>query len=168
MPQAKLAENTPLLPRHEAFISEYLTNGFNATQAAVKAGYSQKSAHAQATNLLKEPKVVAAIKRKQATLAVQVEYSHADWLRDTLEMVSEARASESWSAAFKGQELIGRHIGALTSDRRLSRDEAELFSYLGAEMQRLQTARESADSAALEAQKSRETGKMLGNTEAGG
>ena len=33
-----------LTNKHKAFIIEYISNGFNATQAAIKAGYSKKSA----------------------------------------------------------------------------------------------------------------------------
>lgn len=138
MPQAKLS------PKQEAFVTNYVTNGFNATKAAIKAGYSPNNATPQAARLLTKANVKEAVERKQNLLQVQVEYSHADWLRDVQVTVAEAREAKSYSAALKGYELLGRHIGALTSDRRLSRDEAELFSYLGAEMQKLQTAKENA------------------------
>jgi len=48
------------------FCLEYLSNGFNATAAAKKAGYSEKTAHTQACNMLKEPKVVAFIEDELA------------------------------------------------------------------------------------------------------
>lgn len=38
--------------RHRVFIAEYLVNGFNATQAAIKAGYSKKTANREGSRLL--------------------------------------------------------------------------------------------------------------------
>jgi hypothetical protein len=54
-----------LNPRHRAFIDAYLTtaNG-NGTRAAITAGYSEKTAGVQASQLLKHPAVRAAIEAK--------------------------------------------------------------------------------------------------------
>jgi len=48
-----------LKPQQRSFVMELLQNGGNGTAAAIKAGYSPKSAAAQATRLLKNAKVVA-------------------------------------------------------------------------------------------------------------
>lgn len=39
-----MSQNKPLEPRQEAFCQYYVANGFNATRAAVSAGYSENSA----------------------------------------------------------------------------------------------------------------------------
>ncbi len=38
--------------KQELFVDEYMTNGFNATQAAIKAGYSEATARSQGQRLL--------------------------------------------------------------------------------------------------------------------
>ena len=47
--------------RQRKFAQEYWATG-NGTQSAIKAGYSQKTAHVQASNLLKHPKIQELIK----------------------------------------------------------------------------------------------------------
>ncbi len=47
-------KETKLTPKQDAFVKEYILNGGNATQAAIKAGYSEKTANEQgAQNLAK-------------------------------------------------------------------------------------------------------------------
>lgn len=48
-----------LTERQKRFVLEYLSNGGNGTEAAVAAGYSRKSAAAQASRLLNDAKVIA-------------------------------------------------------------------------------------------------------------
>lgn len=43
--------------KEEIFVREYLKNGFNATQAAKKAGYSEKTAYSQGQRLLKKVEI---------------------------------------------------------------------------------------------------------------
>jgi phage terminase small subunit len=49
-----------LNPKQAAFVREYIVGG-NATQAAKRAGYSEKTAHVQGSALLRHPVVKAAI-----------------------------------------------------------------------------------------------------------
>jgi phage terminase small subunit len=48
--------------RQAAFVQAYLTNGFNATRAAIHAGYSKDSAAQQSSELLRNPKVREAVR----------------------------------------------------------------------------------------------------------
>ena len=52
--------------KQKAFADEYIINGGNATQAAIKAGYSKKTAEATASRLLRNVKVVEYIASKVA------------------------------------------------------------------------------------------------------
>lgn len=62
-----LFERLPL--RQKNLISNYLSNGFNATQAAIDAGFSAKTADSQASRLLKNVKVKRIIaERTKASL----------------------------------------------------------------------------------------------------
>lgn len=50
-----------LTTKREMFVREYLID-LNATQAAIRAGYSRKSASSQGDHLLREPAVAAAVR----------------------------------------------------------------------------------------------------------
>lgn len=50
--------------RRTLFVEAYIANGQNGTQAAISAGYSPKTAHAQACRLLKRAEILAAIKAR--------------------------------------------------------------------------------------------------------
>ena len=58
----KPAESANLTPRQKQFVAEYLLD-LNATQAAIRAGYSPRTATAQASRLLTNVKVSEAIAR---------------------------------------------------------------------------------------------------------
>lgn len=47
--------------QQQLFKAEYLINGFNATQAAITAGYSEKTAYSQGARLLKNVEIRKAI-----------------------------------------------------------------------------------------------------------
>jgi len=59
--------------RRKAFIEAYLTNGGNASQAAVAAGFSEKTAGAAGSRLLKHVDVSTAIQQRRAQLAQKYE-----------------------------------------------------------------------------------------------
>lgn len=63
--------------RQRRFI-DALVLGKSGTQAATSAGYSARSAHVKASQLLRNPKVAAAIERAQARVALRVERTAAD------------------------------------------------------------------------------------------
>lgn len=119
MPPAKLN------PKQERFVAEYPID-LNATQAAIRAGYSPKTAHVQGCNLLKHPKVSLAI---QERLKDRVEKTGvtADYvLTSIVEVIDRCRQAEpvkdhngnptgEWTfqagPALKGLELLAKHLG---------------------------------------------------------
>jgi phage terminase small subunit len=58
-----------LTPKQEQFCYEYLANGFNATKAAIKAGYAKKTAYAIGAENLKKPQIKARIQEMKDNLA---------------------------------------------------------------------------------------------------
>jgi len=58
-----------LTPKQRRFVNEYCVDE-NATQAAIRAGYSENGAGQTAHNLLKLPEIVAAIRDRQEEVAV--------------------------------------------------------------------------------------------------
>ena len=60
-----------LTPKQERFVTEYLVD-LNATQAAVRAGYSAKTAHAIGPKLTTKPSIQAAIETAKAERSTRV------------------------------------------------------------------------------------------------
>lgn len=69
-----------LLPRQQAFVDAYLKCG-NATQAAITAGYSSRSALSQSFDLLRNPRVRRALRGKQRKRAALADLQVADVLK---------------------------------------------------------------------------------------
>lgn len=61
-----MSPNKPLTAKQEAFARFYVSNGFNATQAAISAGYSEDTAQEQSARLLSKVMVKALISELQA------------------------------------------------------------------------------------------------------
>ena len=109
----------------ERFIKQYkLDPDINPTQAAIRAGYSKKTASAQASRLLKNVKVLTEINRiksevnsKAAELAVR---SKADVHSDIVRRGKKAEAAGNFSAALKASELEGKIMGMFTDKVELS------------------------------------------------
>lgn len=58
-----------LTKKEEMFCYEYLANGFNATRACIKAGYSEKTAYSKGSQLLRKVKVKTKIQQLKENLA---------------------------------------------------------------------------------------------------
>ena len=77
-----------LTPKQQRFVDEYLID-LNATQAAIRAGYSQKTANKQGPRLLVNVGVAEAIAAGQAKREQRTRVD-ADWVLKRLETESEA------------------------------------------------------------------------------
>ena len=102
-----------LAPKQERFVAEYLVD-LNATQAAIRAGYSDKTASSQGERLLRNVEIAKAVKVAQIRLAIRAERSAAEVLKDIQEVTIDARAAGDVRSALKGLELEGRHLGMFT------------------------------------------------------
>jgi phage terminase small subunit len=63
-----MTDTAPLTPKQDQFVKEYLVD-LNATQAAIRAGYSAKTANEQGSRLLANAKVSAAIAEARAEVS---------------------------------------------------------------------------------------------------
>lgn len=70
----------PLTPKQNAFVAQYLVD-LNATQAAIRVGYSEKTAESQGARLLTNAKVAQAVSEAMARRAERVEVKQDDVLR---------------------------------------------------------------------------------------
>ncbi len=92
------------------FVAEYLIDG-NATRAAVRAGYSDRSASQLGYRLLKKDHIRKAIDEGRARLAKKAEVTAKGVLSDVQRVFELAVQAGQYSAALKAQELLGRHLG---------------------------------------------------------
>lgn len=99
-----------LTAKQAAFVAEYLVD-MNATQAAIRAGYSEKSAYRISSELLQKTSVAKAIARAQAKRADKVGRTAEDVLRDIQDVTKDARNTGDLKTALKGLELEGKHLG---------------------------------------------------------
>lgn len=102
-----------LTDKQTAFVREYLVD-LNATQAAIRAGYSERTASRIGPQLLGKTCVREAIEKAQAKRARRVEVKAEDVLRGVIEVTAQARDSGDLKTALKGYELQGKHLGMWT------------------------------------------------------
>lgn len=117
--------------KQAAFVREYLVD-FNATQAAIRAGYSKKTAGSQAHDLLKKPEIQDALREGQKRLAEATE-TEAEWVRRRLkEEATDYSATASHSARVRALELLGKINGIFEADNKQRTDPlAEAIRSLG-------------------------------------
>jgi phage terminase small subunit len=100
-----------LTPKQARFVKEYLID-LNATQAAIRAGYSAKTAKAQGSRLLTNADVQAAVARGQEKAAAKLDLSQEMVLNGLL---AETRLTTEdngpSSARIRAWELLGKHQG---------------------------------------------------------
>ena len=76
-----------LTTKQQRFVEEYCVD-FNATQAAIRAGYSEKTAYSQGQRLLKNVEIQAAIQKRLDKLAMtagEALLKLTSWGRGTVE-----------------------------------------------------------------------------------
>jgi phage terminase small subunit len=72
-----------LTPKQNRFVAEYLVD-LNATQAAIRAGYSKRTATEQSYDLLRKPQIRAMIDEAMVKRAERVEVKADDVLRELM------------------------------------------------------------------------------------
>ena len=90
--------------KQERFIAEYLID-LNATQAAVRAGYSAKTAVFIGHENLRKPNISAAIEKARAAHAVRAELN-ADMVIDELRKIAFANLADYVSRTAAGEPYL--------------------------------------------------------------
>ncbi len=130
-----------LTKQREAFVSYYLggkkgKDGFRAfhgTMSAIAAGYSEKTAASQASQLLKDPKVSARIQEELDVLAVPAkavlselgDVAMAEWrefiiILDYDDEGKPLHVKMDMNAKMKGLELLGKHHQLFSENLNIS------------------------------------------------
>lgn len=99
-----------LTQKQRRFVEEYMVDG-NIVQAAIRAGYAERSAYGHSSTLMKIPHVAAAIEKAKAALSeklgITAERIRTElWTNHTL-----ARGESDYSASNKSLELLGKDLG---------------------------------------------------------
>ena len=123
-----------LTQKQRRFIDEYIISG-NATQAAIKAGYSKKYANTNAAKLLQNTTIKAEITRRNAEIQSEktadmtevMEYLTSVMRGEQTESVATAKGvfsgvEVSAKDRIKAAELIGKRNGAWTDKKEVSGD----------------------------------------------
>lgn len=99
-----------LTPKQQRFIDEYLID-LNATQAAIRAGYSAKTAQEQSSRLLSNVMVQEAIKAGQAKLAKRTLVTQDMVVKGLLDEAKDTTEGSSHSARVSAWAHLGKHLG---------------------------------------------------------
>lgn len=103
----KRDKESKLTPKQEMFCYEYLANGFNATKAAIKAGYSKKTARSIATENLAKPAIKARIQEMKENLAETAGVSALMIVKEHLKIMnaSQGKIRNGWMKLKDFEEL---------------------------------------------------------------
>lgn len=117
-----------LTPKQQRFVEEYLVD-LNATQAAIRAGYSAKRADSIGHENLRKPEIAAALEAQRAKVSERTMRTIADVMADigrvrdnAMELVIDPETGtasmRSHKDALKALELEGKHLGAFEQDNK--------------------------------------------------
>lgn len=107
----------PLTPKQQVFVAEYLKD-LNATQAAVRAGYSAKTAYSIGEENLKKPVIASAIQEAMDKRAERTEITQ-DYVLRGIQEITEATRTSRPDTALKGYELLGKHLKLFTEKHEI-------------------------------------------------
>jgi len=119
-----------LTAKQEMFCKEYLID-LNATQAAIRAGYSEKTAHSIGHENLSKPEIQERLVELNTQRIERVEYN-ADWvLKEAGDAYSHLKQNDDYTTAKGYLDLVGKHqlVNAFTNKVEVTADSeiVELF-----------------------------------------
>lgn len=101
--------------RQKRFVAEYLID-LNATQAAIRAGYSQKTAYSMGQRLLKKVEVQDELQKAMKQRQARTEITQ-DYVIEKLKEIADMSASDmaisdlKYANKIRVLELLGKHLG---------------------------------------------------------
>lgn len=96
-----------LTPKQAAFVREYLIDR-NATQAAIRAGYSEATARQMGAENLSKPDIAAEIAKREQKAAIKAEITEAEVIQGLKDI---AKDGTNESARVTAWTNLGKHIG---------------------------------------------------------
>lgn len=123
-----------LTPKQAAFVREYLVD-LNATQAAIRAGYSKKTAGQIGEQNLKKLEVQQAIAKGQEKRSAKVELTAEVVINGLMKEASADDGPTCKTARVKAWELLGKHLGMMT-DKSKVEVSGDVSGYLALSLER--------------------------------
>ena len=102
-----------LNPKRKRFVQEFLVD-CNATQAAIRAGYSKRTANVTGSQLLAIPSIKAAVQAGQAKAAERAQINVDNVIKRPDEAARRAKHNDDAANEIRALELLGKHVGAFT------------------------------------------------------
>ena len=102
-----------LNPKQTLFCQEYLVD-LNATQAAIRAGYSVKTAKETGYENLTKPHIAAFIQQSMDERAESTGITADYVLQGIKDLTDKLVLGEDHKSAYKGYELLGKHLALFT------------------------------------------------------
>ena len=107
-----------LTPKQKRFIEEYLID-LNATQAAIRAGYSEKTAYAIGEENLRKPVIKAEVERLQAETSNKLQVTKESLINDLLTIkdlcLTNPRVTHN---SIKAIEVIAKMLGLNAAEKQ--------------------------------------------------
>jgi phage terminase small subunit len=110
-----------MTPKQEAFVREYLID-LNATQAAIRAGYSEATAYSQGQRMLKNVEVAAALTEAKEQRAEKCDIDALWVLREAKDLYQAARTAEKLSDAATALKMVGAHVDVQAFKERVAQE----------------------------------------------
>jgi phage terminase small subunit len=105
-----------LTSKQQRFIDEYCVD-LNATQAAIRAGYSRRTAYSIGSENLTKPEIKVALQANQAAVTRQVQITKEYLVEQAHDIMLKAKANGAWSAAKGANELLAKMLGYVAERR---------------------------------------------------
>lgn len=99
-----------MTPKQQAFVREYLVD-LNATQAAIRAGYSERTAAQIGSENLEKPEIAGAIERAIKERSDRLSISQDDVIRGLQGEAGYRGPGASHGARVSAWTQLGRHLG---------------------------------------------------------
>lgn len=99
-----------LTPKQQRFVEEYLIN-LNATQAAIRAGYSEKTAKEIGSENLTKPSIAKAIAEAQEKLSNKAQVTVEMIVQGLLNEAKDLSEGSTQSARVSAWAHLGKHLG---------------------------------------------------------
>ena len=99
-----------LTPKQQRFVEEYLID-LNATQAAIRAGYSEKTAKSIGQENLTKPDIAKAIQEAQESLSNKTQLTVDMIVNGLLKEAQDYAEGSTQSARVSAWAHLGKHLG---------------------------------------------------------
>lgn len=115
-----------LTPKELLFSNTYISNNFNATDAAVEAGYSEKTAAEQGSRLLRNVKIKEYVKKRINELLDNREELQKQWIDNVTEMAFCELIGDPETDKYKASdktkalELLGKYLTLFTDKQEIN------------------------------------------------